>query len=146
MKNLRYKAHALDLDGTLTDSDKKLPLKNKEALWKAMDLGVKVILISGRSVMGITGLAKELEFEKRGGIIAAYNGGKTFDYQTGALIQQLFFPKEVIAETCAIVRKYGAQPLSYTDTEIVAETDTDPYVLAECKCNSASVKKVSNLP
>lgn len=146
MQNLKYKALALDLDGTLTDSDKKLPLKNREALWKAMDLGVKVILISGRSVMGITGLAKELEFEKRGGIIAAFNGGKTFDYQTGALIQQLFFPKEAIEETCAIVRKYGAQPLSYTDTEIVAETDTDPYVLAECKCNSASVKKVPNLP
>ena len=115
MQNLKYKAVALDLDGTLTDSDKKLPLKNKEALWKAMDLGVQVILISGRSVMGITGLAKELEFEKRGGIIAAFNGGKTFDYKTGTMIQQLFFPREAIADTCAIVRKYGAQPLSYTD-------------------------------
>ena len=58
----------------------------------------------------------------------------------------MFFPKEAIADTCAIVRKYGAQPLSYTDTEIVAETDTDKYVLAECKCNSASVKKVPSLP
>ena len=66
MNNLKYKALALDLDGTLTDSNKKLPLKNKEALWKAMDLGVQVILISGRSVMGITGLAKELEFKERG--------------------------------------------------------------------------------
>ena len=110
MNNLKYKALALDLDGTLTDSNKKLPLKNKEALWKAMDLGVQVILISGRSVMGITGLAKELEFKERGGIIAAFNGGKIFDYKTGTVIQQLFFPKEAIADTCAIVRKYGAQP------------------------------------
>ncbi len=146
MENLKYKALALDLDGTLTDSSKNLPPRNKEALWKAMDLGVNVILISGRSVMGITGLAKELEFEKRGGIIAAFNGGKIFDYKTGAMIQQLFFPKEAIADTCAIVRKYGAQPLSYTDTCIVAETDTDPYVLAECRCNSAVVKKVLDLP
>ena len=37
MENLKYKALALDLDGTLTDSKKNLPLKNKEALWKAMD-------------------------------------------------------------------------------------------------------------
>ena len=146
MQNLKYKALALDLDGTLTDSNKKLPLENKEALFQAMDLGVKVILISGRSVMGITGLAEELEFEKRGGIIAAFNGGKIFDCKNGSLIQQLLFPKEAIAGTCAIVRKYGAQPLSYTDTQIVAETDTDPYVLAECKCNSATVKKVPWLP
>ena len=72
MENLKYKALALDLDGTLTDSSKNLPPRNKEALWKAMDLGVNVILISGRSVMGITGLAKELEFEKPGGINAAF--------------------------------------------------------------------------
>lgn len=146
MKSLKYKALALDLDGTLTDSNKDLPLNNKEALWKAMDLGVKVILISGRSVMGIKGLAEELEFEKRGGIIAAFNGGKIFDYQTGDIIQELMFPKEAIADTCAIVQKYGAEPLSYTDTHIVAETDTDEYVLRECKCNSTTVEKVPNLP
>lgn len=146
MGNIKYKALALDLDGTLTDCDKKLPPKNREALWKAMDLGVKVILISGRSVMGIDGLAQELEFQKRGGIIAAFNGGKIFDYKTGDIIQQLMFPKEAITDTCAIVKKYGAQPLSYTDTYIVAETDTDEYVLRECKCNSAVVKKVPSLP
>ena len=146
MENLKYKALALDLDGTLTDSKKNLPLKNKEALWKAMDLGVKVILISGRSVMGITGLAEELEFGKRGGIIAAFNGGKTFDCQTGTIIQQLMFPAEAIAGTCDIVRKHGAQPLSYTDTHVVAETDTDEYVLAECRCNYTTVQKVPWLP
>lgn len=76
MGNLGYKALALDLDGTLTDSNKNLPTRNKEVLKKAMDLGLKVILISGRSVMGITGLAEELDFKKYGGIIAAFNGGK----------------------------------------------------------------------
>lgn len=146
MENLHYKALALDLDGTLTDSSKNLPQRNKEALWKAMDLGVTVILISGRSVMGITGLAEELEFKKRGGIVAAFNGGKIFDYQSGDVIQQLMFPPEVIADTCAIVRKYGAHPLSYTDTNVVAETETDEYVLRECKCNSTTVQKVEWLP
>ena len=146
MNNLKYKALALDLDGTLTDSNKNIPSKNKAAVQKAMDLGVKIILISGRPVMGIAGLAKELEFEKRGGIIAAFNGGKTIDCKTGNIIQQLFFPKEIIADACDIVRKHGAQPLSYTNTQIVAETDTDPYVLTECKCNYTDVKKVPFLP
>ena len=146
MNNLKYKALALDLDGTLTDSNKNIPSKNKAAVQKAMGLGVKIILISGRPVMGIAGLAKELEFEKRGGIIAAFNGGKTIDCKTGNIIQQLFFPKEIIADACDIVRKHGAQPLSYTNTQIVAETDTDPYVLTECKCNYTDVKKVPFLP
>ena len=146
MRKLKYQALALDLDGTLTDNCKNLPLQNRDAILKAMDLGIKVILISGRPVMGITGLAEALEFKKRGGIIAAFNGGKIFDYKTGRIIQQLFFPQDVIANACAIVRKHGAQPLSYTDDKIVAETDTDKYVLTECKCNYTTVKKVSNLP
>ena len=39
MNNLKYKALALDLDGTLTDSNKNIPSKNKAAVQKAMDLG-----------------------------------------------------------------------------------------------------------
>ncbi len=146
MNRAKYKALVLDLDGTLTDSEKKLPLRNKEAIWKAMDLGITIILASGRPTMGMTGLAKELEFDKRGGIIAAFNGGRIFDCKTGKMIQELLFPPEIIEDSCKIVRKHGGQPLSYTDTQIVAETDTDQYVLHECKCNYTTVKKVPDLP
>ena len=62
MNNLKYKALALDLDGTLTDSNKNIPSKNKAAVQKAMDLGVKIILISGRPVMGFAGFEKLLFF------------------------------------------------------------------------------------
>ena len=45
---MKYKAIALDLDGTLTDHNKKLPEANKEAVWAAIDKDVTVILASGR--------------------------------------------------------------------------------------------------
>lgn len=41
----KYRAIALDLDGTLTDSNKQLPQKNKEAIWKAIDSGLSLIHI-----------------------------------------------------------------------------------------------------
>ena len=41
---MKYKALALDLDGTLTNREKKVPVGNKEAIEKAIDAGVKVIL------------------------------------------------------------------------------------------------------
>lgn len=49
MDKLKYKALALDLDGTLTDSEKRLPEENKKAIWKAIDAGVTIILASGRA-------------------------------------------------------------------------------------------------
>lgn len=146
MKKLKYKALALDLDGTLTDSSKQLPLENKEAILKAMDLGVTVILASGRPTMGITGLAKELEFDKRGGLIVAFNGGTIINCKTGEIVQRLLFPPEVIEDACAIVRKHGAQPLSYTDTQIAAECAADEYVQKECICNYTTCLEVADLP
>lgn len=43
----------LDLDGTLVNSEKKISEKNKKALQKAMQKGIKVVLASGRPVKGI---------------------------------------------------------------------------------------------
>ena len=71
---MKYKAIALDLDGTLTDHNKKLPAKNIEAVDKAIDMGVKVILASGRPLFGITPIADELKLPDKGGYILAYNG------------------------------------------------------------------------
>lgn len=76
---MKYKAIALDLDGTLTDHNKKLPAENIKAVDKAIDMGIKVILASGRPLFGITPIADELKLEEKGGYILAYNGGQIVD-------------------------------------------------------------------
>ena len=146
MNELKYKALALDLDGTLTDSNKLIPQENKEAIWKAIDKGVMIILASGRPTLGITGIAKELELDKRGGIIIAFNGGKIMECKTGNVISSKEFPHELIPDVCASSSKHGVVPLSYNDTQIISESADDEYVLKECKCNSTTVLKVDDLP
>ena len=42
--SLCYKMIVLDLDGTLVNSEKKISEKNKKALQKAIQKGVKVVL------------------------------------------------------------------------------------------------------
>lgn len=145
MNTLKYKALALDLDGTLTDKDKKLPRKNKEAIWKAMDAGVTVILASGRAPMGMTYIADELELEKRGGIILAFNGGKILDCKTGKTILSYNLPHKLIPDICAIAAKHDTAPVSYNNTQVISEYDTK-YVLLECKCNNTELLKVPSLP
>ena len=39
---------ALDIDGTLLDSDGRIPDANREAIARAMDAGVEVALATGR--------------------------------------------------------------------------------------------------
>ena len=59
-----YKAIVLDLDGTLTNSKKEITPHTKEVLMKAQEMGVKVILASGRPTYGIAPLADQLELDR----------------------------------------------------------------------------------
>ena len=61
---MQYKILALDLDGTLTNTDKIITPRTKAALQAAAQKGVCIVLASGRPTVGIEPLAKELELEK----------------------------------------------------------------------------------
>lgn len=146
MSKMTYKALALDLDGTLVDSSKKLSDVNKKAVWKAIDKGVAVILASGRPLFGVEPVADMLELKERGGYILAYNGGDILDCKTGKHIFLKQIPEQCIAEICKIARENKVQPLTYFENKILAESDGDKYVIKEAFCNSAEIKVVDDLP
>ena len=64
---MRYKLLALDIDGTLTNSQKQITPKTKAALMAAQEKGVRLVLASGRPSAGVKPLARELEMDKYGG-------------------------------------------------------------------------------
>ncbi len=140
-----YKAIALDLDGTLTNSDKRITEKTKHTLFAAMDRGVKIVLASGRPKMGITAIARELELYTRGGYIMAFNGGEIVECKTGRVLRRFTIPMEAVEDICRAAHLVGAMPLTYTADEIVSESDTDDYVLKEKKCVNAPVRAVEEL-
>ena len=146
MSELKYKALALDLDGTLTDSEKRIPLENKETILRAIEKGVTVILASGRSKLGMVGVAKELGLDVHGGMIATCNGAQIYDCRTGELIINFEFPHHLIKGVCDIGKKHGTSPVCYTDKQVVTESPEDPYVLHECKCNYTTALGVESLP
>ena len=55
---MSIKLIALDLDGTLTNRDKVVTPRTKEALMKAQDMGKIVVLASGRPTPGVIPLAR----------------------------------------------------------------------------------------
>ena len=57
---MEYKMIVLDLDGTLTNRDKIITPRTKQALMEAQKMGKIVVLASGRPTAGIKPLAEEL--------------------------------------------------------------------------------------
>lgn len=83
---MTIKAIALDIDGTLTNDEKKVTPRTKEALLRAQDRGVKLILSSGRPVQGLRALAGELGLSEHDGLLVAFNGAHVVDAQTDEVL------------------------------------------------------------
>lgn len=81
-----YKIIALDMDGTLLNSEKKVSEKVKTALNKAREKGVKVVLATGRPIDGVRRYLEELDLYKDGEYVLSYNGSLVQEITTGKII------------------------------------------------------------
>ncbi|MCY6958914.1 sugar-phosphatase [Clostridium brassicae] len=69
-----YKLIALDMDGTLLRNDKTISEENLNAIKKAKDKGVKVVLSTGRPKKGIEKYLKKLDLLSNEDYCVTYNG------------------------------------------------------------------------
>ncbi len=65
------KLAAIDLDGTLLNSQHQLLEKNTRALRQAQAQGIQLVLATGRSVVSVVDMLEQMELE---GFILALNG------------------------------------------------------------------------
>ena len=145
MNHLPYRAIALDLDGTLTNHDKVVTQKTREALLQAEAEGVVIILASGRPTYGIEPVAECLELDKRGGYILSYNGGNIVNAKTGEKLFAQFLPDEMIPILYRYAKEKNHALLGYAGNEIITEMPDDPYVKEESRINKMNIRKVENL-
>lgn len=139
------KVLVLDLDGTLTNSEKKITPKTKKALMEMQEKGHTVVLASGRPTPGITPLAKELELEKNGGYILSFNGGQITNCKTGKIVYQKTLPPEVVPKLFDLADKLDIGLLSYERDSIITGMHYDEYIDIEKKINRLPVKQMENI-
>lgn len=84
-----YKLIALDMDGTLLTTDKRVSEKNKAAIKEAEAKGVKIVLASGRPLIGITKYLNELDLLKDDDYVLSFNGGLVQNTKTQKVVSKL---------------------------------------------------------
>ena len=145
MSQYDIKVLALDLDGTLTNSQKVITPRTRAALEAAMEEGVTLVLASGRPVVGIRPLAEELGLPQRGGCILAYNGGCLVDCVTGETVYQKQLPAAMVPELCAFAAEQDIAILSYDEDGIVTNKPDDAWVAKEQFILKTPVKGFADL-
>ncbi len=141
---MSYEIIALDIDGTLTNSQKEITSRTKEALIEAQKLGKKVVLASGRHNSGMKDVAEELELDKYGGYIMAFNGGKVINAKTGEVISSVNFPHQYIEPVYNCVKDENITVITYEDDLIVMNDKVNDYTHVEAKILKMDSKVVEN--
>ena len=141
---MNYKYIVLDLDGTLTNSEKEITAHTHRTILKAQHLGVRIILASGRPTFGITPLAKALELHHYNGYVLAFNGGKIINCQTQEVMYEKVLDASYIPYLYKQAVKNGVTIISYDDESIITEDPTDIYVQKEAFLNKMPVRQVDN--
>ena len=139
-----YRLIALDLDGTLTNAQKVITPKTKEALMKAQNAGVRVILATGRPPYGVRPLADELDLVHHNGFILCYNGGLFMDYASGDCLFEQTLPMDMLPYLCRCAHESGFTIMTYKETELLTEKPDDIYVQKAAFINKIKVRQVAD--
>lgn len=140
---MSYKMIVLDLDGTLMSSKNEILPETKEALFKAQEQGVMIVLASGRPTYGMLKAAKELRLDQYPGYILSYNGGRIISIQTDEMIYDKSLTPEICHELYDLAREMNVNIMAYEDEAIIT-ADDDQYIQKEAHINSMPINRVEN--
>ena len=140
-----YKVLAFDIDGTLTNSEKKITEKTKNAIFKAAEKGCKIVIATGRPVQGIVEYAKELKLRENGGYILAFNGGRIISCADDKIVSDRLVPVEYYKEIYELSKKHGVNLLTYEGDGVISENIDDEYLNVETSICHLDKIKVPNL-
>jgi Cof subfamily protein (haloacid dehalogenase superfamily) len=141
-----YKMIALDLDGTLNNDQREITPRTRDALLAVQEMGVTVVLASGRQAPGLLPDSEALQLEKHHGLLLSYGGGRITDATTGEVV----FDSSIDNETAVrFLRHLEAWPeLSpiVDDGHDIYTTDASRHkVYDESHNNQLGVKIVPNI-
>lgn len=141
---MSYELLVLDLDGTLTNSEKKISKATKEAILQIQKRGKKIVLASGRPTQGVLPLAKELKLADYGGFVLSYNGGHIIDCKYNELIYNKVVPSNTIQPIVNIAQKHDVDIVTYTQDNIISGIKINDYTQLESKINNMPIQSVND--
>lgn len=129
----------LDVDGTLLNDNKEVSKRTLATLRKVQQMGVRIMLASGRPTYGLLGLAKMLELDTYNGYVMAYNGGQVIRAADGEVIFERRINPELIPYLEKKADKNGFGILTYNEDCIVTNMPDNPHIKAEAELNGMKI-------
>ena len=144
-KNKQMKLLALDIDGTLVNSQHQVTTPVRDALLEAQRTrSLRIILASGRPTAALRQLVLLLELERYGGYLLPYNGGKAIELSTGRTLHAQLLSQDLLPQIDHLIKSHDVDVLSYTEENILIETAANEYAQKEIDKTWLSLKVLPN--
>lgn len=108
-----------DLDDTLLNSQKQITQKNSLAIEAALARGHRIVINSGRPLMGITAQIEALGLNREGCYAVAYNGGLIYDCYQKKIVFQRTLSIPDVQYIFAQAERYGLYCQTYDSTQLL---------------------------
>src|ERR1035437_2136892 len=116
---MKYRLVALDLDGTLINSQMQIQRETLEAIKRVREQGVKVMLVTGRHHVAAYPYWDQLQLELPA---VCANGTYLYDYQAGRALAKNPLSKAQAHQLLRISRKHGIYTMVYVGDAIAYES------------------------
>jgi Cof subfamily protein (haloacid dehalogenase superfamily) len=116
---LLYKLVALDMDGTMLNENRKLNYRVKDAIRKVREMGVNVILVSGRGYTAIKKFVDELELDE---IVVSLNGAAATDCSGEKLIFSENIDKNICKKMILLCEEMEIPTMLFTGNDVFVES------------------------
>ncbi|TKF73242.1 HAD family phosphatase [Vibrio sp. F13] len=134
-----YKLIALDMDGTLLNSEKVISQENKDAIAKARAAGVKVVLASGRPLEGMQSKLDELSIDGEDDFVLFYNGSMVQNVSTKEIIHSEISNGKAAKEIAALAEQLGGYVHAFSKIHGLITPENNEYTGIEARINGLDI-------
>lgn len=136
---MKYKLLVLDVDGTLLNDEREISKRTLAALLKVQQMGVRIVLASGRPTYGLMPLAKTLELGNYGGFVLSYNGCQIIKAQNGEILFERRINPEMLPYLEKKAHKNGFAIFTYHDDTLITDSPDNEYIKNEALLNNLKI-------
>ena len=140
---MNCKMLVVDMDDTLLTDNHEISIENKEMLLRAQELGVYVVLASGRPTSAMIEFAKELQCDVNNSFMISFNGSVITDLKEDKILFEHSLTKEQIHSLYDFSQQNNTHIITYIDGQIISERHSE-YIDIEKNITGLKLNIVSS--
>lgn len=116
---------ASDMDGTMLQSDQTIDPATRDRLRRYQEMGIRVVLISGRPIPAMVEYGRILGLDHHDGVLIGINGGHAYSYTTNQDLWAHTVPMEAAETFFRAWKPFGLTMISYERERILMDVPED---------------------